>query len=107
MSYDLGALLLPMTNCGCIIRETQKSKLFQQLETTFSEVENLPENCPKVFDGMVLFQKLPTTLNTFGEVSEYLLKKFLLPSLPTILTLKIERAWKEVVVWHQNLCESK
>ena len=55
----------------------QKSKLFPHLETTLSEVENLPENCPKIFHGIVLLQKLPPALNMFGEVSDYLLKKIL------------------------------
>ena len=77
MRYELSALPLSMANCDGALRKTQKSKLFQYLETTFSEVENLPENCPKIFDGMVLLQKLPPALNTFSEVSNYLSKKIL------------------------------
>ena len=77
MRYELGALPLSMANCDGTLRKTQKSKLFKHLETTFSEVENLPANCPKIFDGMVLPQKLPPALNTFGEVSDYLLKMIL------------------------------
>ena len=37
---------------------------------------NLPANCIRVFDGMVLIQQLVSTkLTTFDEMSEYLLKR--------------------------------
>ena len=34
-------------------------------------------NTPKIYDGMVLFQKLPATLSTFGVVSDFLIKKIM------------------------------
>ena len=77
MQYELGVLPLSLANTDGTLRKTQKSKLFQHLESTLSEVESIPENCPKFFDGMVLLQKLPPTLRTFGELSDYLLKKIL------------------------------
>ena len=36
-----------------------------------------PENCPQKLDGMVLLQKLPKILKTFGDISDYLLMKLL------------------------------
>ena len=35
----------------------------------------IPMNTPKIYDGMVLFQKLPATLSTFGDISDFLINK--------------------------------
>ena len=37
----------------------------------------VPENTPNIYDGMALFQKLPPTLVTFGDISDYVLKKIM------------------------------
>jgi hypothetical protein len=36
-----------------------------------------PSNIVHIYDGMVLFQKLPPTLTTFGDISDYILQKLL------------------------------
>ena len=35
----------------------------------------IPVNTPKTYDGMVLFQKLPATLSTFGDIYNFLINK--------------------------------
>ena len=35
----------------------------------------IPMDTPKIYDGMVLSQKLPATLSTFGDISDFLINK--------------------------------
>ena len=77
MRYEFGVLPLSLANYDGTLCKTQKSKLFKHLQTAIPETEAIPEDCPKIFDGMVLLQKLPPTLATFGDISDYLLKKIL------------------------------
>ena len=73
LEYELGTLPLSLANYDGTLCKTQKSKLFQHLKSTINKAGNYP----KIFDGMVLLQKLPPTLKTFGEISDYLLEKLL------------------------------
>ena len=77
LAYELGPLPLSISNYGGSLRKTQKSKLFQHLESSIVSCVAIPENCPQIFDGMVLLQKLPKMLKTFGDISDYILKKVL------------------------------
>ena len=62
MRYELGVLPLSLANYDGTLRKTQKP-----------ETEEIQTDCPNIFDGMVLLQKLPPTLATFGNLSDYLL----------------------------------
>ena len=77
MIYELGPLPLSISNYGRTLRKTQKSKLFQHLKSSIVSCVAMPENCPQIFDGMVLLQMLPKILKTFGDISDYILKKLL------------------------------
>jgi len=77
MRYELCVLPLSLANYDGTLRKTQKSKLFKHLESVIPETEEIQTDCPNIFDGMVLLQKLPPTLATFGNLSDYLLKKIL------------------------------
>ena len=77
LAYELGPLPLSISNYDGSLRKTQKSKLFQHLESSIVSCVAIPENCPQIFDGMVLLQKLPKMLKTFGDISDYILKKVL------------------------------
>ena len=68
---------LSISNYGRTLRKTQKSKLFQHLKSSIVSCVAMPENCPQIFDGMVLLQMLPKILKTFGDISDYILKKLL------------------------------
>ena len=54
--------------------KTAKCKLMQYLEEEIPSLATHPMNCC-IYDGMVLRQKLPPQLATFGDVSDYLLKE--------------------------------
>ena len=75
--YELGPLPLSISNYDWTLRKTQKSKLFQHLESSIVSCVAIRKDCPQIFDGMVLLQKLPKILKTFGDISEYILKKLL------------------------------
>ena len=77
MQYELTPLPLSLANPDGTLCKTVKSNLFTHLSALVPQVDSTPCNTPSIYDGMVLFQKLPPTLATFGEISEYLLKKLL------------------------------
>ena len=77
LTYELGPLPLSIANYDGTLRKTQKAKLFQHLKLSVVSCVAIPKNCPQIFDGMVLLQKLPKILKTFGDISDYLLKKLL------------------------------
>ena len=75
LCYELSSVPLSLANPDKTLRKTVKSKLFQSLIPSIPTMLTYPSNTPPIFDGMVLLQKLPPTLKTFGEVSDYLLKQ--------------------------------
>ena len=77
LTYELGPLPLSISNYCGTLRKTQKSKLFQYLKSSIITCVAVPENYLQIFDGMVLVQKLPKILKTFGDISDYILKKLL------------------------------
>ncbi|MEM7298197.1 MAG: hypothetical protein AAF391_08030, partial [Bacteroidota bacterium] len=77
LKFELTSIPLSLANADESLSKTVKSKLFAALSESISIADHFPENIPPIFDGMVLFQKLPPTLSTFGEVADYLLGKVL------------------------------
>lgn len=57
--------------------EIAKSELVRFLKQSIPGVAVIPFNSPKIYDGMVLFQKLPPDLETFGDISDYIFKKIM------------------------------
>ena len=53
----------------------EKNELFKFLKISLGTVSVIPVNTPKTYDGMVLFQKLPATLSTFGDIYDFLINK--------------------------------
>ena len=54
-----------------------KAKLATELKKYTLVAPTLPDDCTSIFYGMVLLQRLPKHLSTFGEISDYLLHKLL------------------------------
>lgn len=75
LQYELTSLPLSLANPDGSLAKTIKSKLFSCLTEYVQRVDEAPENTANIFDGMVLFQKLPPTLTTFGEIADYLIEK--------------------------------
>ena len=78
LSYSLGPIPWSLATLDGNFAKTVKSKLLDAIEKDVCDalVELLPDNCVRVFDGMVIIQQLSSLrLATFGEMSEYVLKR--------------------------------
>lgn len=77
LKYELSSQPLALSNPDGSMSKTVKSKLFASLSASIDQLPTPPNNTPKIYDGMVLLHKLPPNLTTFGEISDYILKKML------------------------------
>ena len=77
LSYELSSVPLSLANPDGTLAKTTKVSLFHSLEPMIPMVSVCSLNSPVIFDGMVLLQKIPPNLKTFGEISDYLLRKIL------------------------------
>ena len=59
-------LVLPNPDTPSTLSKTANNELFKFLKISFGTVLVISMNTPKIYDGMVLFQRLPTTLSTLG-----------------------------------------
>ena len=78
LAYSLGPIPWSLATTDGGLVKTVKSKLLDSLEKDVPDplLDTFPENCVQVFDGMVIIQQLPSlSLETFGEMSEYVLKR--------------------------------
>ena len=77
LTYSLGPIPWSLATADGSFSKTVKSKLLDAIEKDVDNpmVNELPNNCARVFDGMVIIQQLPLSLATFGEMSEYVLKR--------------------------------
>ncbi len=60
------------------LAKTNKAKLLDAIEkeTVDSSVNELPNDCVRVYDGMVIIRQTPSTsLGTFGDISKYVLER--------------------------------
>jgi hypothetical protein len=77
LAYSLGPIPWSLATLDGNVSKTVKSKLLDAIENTVDDptVDALPNNCVRVFVGMVIIQQLGSLcLATFGENSEYVLK---------------------------------
>ena len=70
LQFELTPLPLSLANANGTLSKTVKSKLLAELSKSIPQVTLLLENTVSIFDGMVLFQKLPSTLVTFGDIGD-------------------------------------
>ena len=75
LQIGLTPLPLSLANADGTLSKTVKSKPYAKLSKSIPQNTLLLENNVSIFDGMVLFQKLPSTLVTFGDIGDYLLQK--------------------------------
>ena len=75
LQYELSSQPLSLSKPDGSMNKTMKSKLFNHLVQSLSILDDCPLDVPSIYDGMVLLQKLPPNLGSFGEVSDYLLNK--------------------------------
>ena len=79
MQFELSPTPKSISNLesSTTLRRTAKTELFKHLKSSIEMVEEIPENTPNIYDGMVVFQKLLPTLASFGDTSDYILQKIM------------------------------
>ena len=77
LQYLLGSVAWALANGDDTIQKTLKSKLLNILEPKMETVQlpTLVEGGGVIFNGMCLIQQLPSGLNTFGDISDLILKR--------------------------------
>ena len=79
LQYELASdpLALSDPDASSSLCKKAKSELFKYLKKSIPAVAVIPFNSPKTYHSMVLFQKLPSDLETFGDISDYILNKIM------------------------------
>ena len=75
LEYELSSQPLSLSKPNGEMQKSNKSRLFGHLAKSLTVIEDRPLDVPSIYDGMVLLQKLPPHLTTFGAISDYLFSK--------------------------------
>ena len=75
LQFSLGPIAWSLATPDGNIYKSVKSKLLTALEEKIDHIDNMPPKAARIYDGMVILQQLPNGLETFGEVSEFVLKR--------------------------------
>ena len=74
-STPLVPLLGLLPNLKGIFFKSVKSKLQNALDEKMNLVDSVPQNCARVFDGMSIVQQIPSGLEIFGCLSDFILTR--------------------------------
>ena len=77
LNFELSPYPLSLCHPDGTMTKTMKSKLFACLAEKIPQLTSVPQNTPSIYDGIVLFHKLPKTIETFGEIFDYIIRKVL------------------------------
>ena len=77
LNFELSPYPLSLCHLDGTMTKTVKSMLFACLAEKIPQLTSVPQNTQSIYDGMVLFHKLPKTIETFGEISDYIIRKVL------------------------------
>ena len=78
LTYSLGPIPWSLAMADGSLAETNKAKMLAAIEKEADEpcVNEIPDDCVRVYDGMVVIQQTPSTsLETFGDISKYVLER--------------------------------
>ena len=75
LEYELCSQPFSLSKPNGEMQKNDKSRLFGHLAKSLTVIEDRPLNVPSIYDGMLLLQKLPPHLTTFGAISDYLFSK--------------------------------
>ena len=75
LKYSLGPIAWSLATPEGRIYKSVKSKLLNVLEDKIPVLGLIPPKVARIYDGMCIIQELPTGLETFGDLSECVLKK--------------------------------
>ena len=73
--HELSSVPLALSNAytSSILCKTAKNELLRFLKISLGTVSVIPMDTTKIYDGMVLSQKLPATPSTLGNISDFLI----------------------------------
>ena len=72
--FSLDPISWSLANTAGSIYKSVKSKLLQSFEKDIPTMEEVLVNSYLIFDGLCVIQQLPKGLDTFGTISEFILK---------------------------------
>ena len=77
LRHELSSVPLALSDpdTASTLYKTAKNELLKFLKISLGTVSVIPVNIPKIYDRMVLFQKVPANLSTFGYISDVLMNK--------------------------------
>ena len=75
MKFSLGPVSWSLANTDGSIYKSVKSKLLQSLEKDIPSLAEVPTNSTLIYDGMCVIQQLPSSLDTFGTISDFVLRR--------------------------------
>jgi len=75
LKYSLGPIAWSLATPEGSIYKSVKSKLLNALEDKIPVLDTIPPKAERIYDGMCIIQQLPTGLETFGDLSECVLKR--------------------------------
>ena len=78
LTYSLGPIPWSLATADGSLAKKNKAKLLDAIENETDDpcVNEIPNYCVRVYDGMVVIQQTPSTsLETFGDMSKYVLKR--------------------------------
>ena len=75
VEYELGTVPWALAKTNGEMWGTPKSEIIKDIEKEIPLTTSLPENTVRVFDAIVLIQKLPEGVNTFGDASDHILNR--------------------------------
>ena len=75
LEYELSSQPLSLSKPYVEMQNSDKSRPFGHLAKSLAIIEDCPLDVPSIYNGIVLLQKLPSHLTTFGAVSDYLFSK--------------------------------
>ena len=75
LEFSLASISWSLANTDGSVYKSVKWKLLQSLEKDIPTMEEVSANSSLIFDGLCVIQQLLKGLDTFGTMSEFILKR--------------------------------
>ena len=96
LKYSLGPIAWSLATPEGSIYKPVKAKLLNVLEERIPVLGTTPPKAARIYDGMCVIQQLPTGLETFGDLSERVLKRITSNNSSHIFFV-IDQYWKHSI----------
>ena len=102
VEYELGSVSWIFWKPNGEMWSIPKSNIVKDIEKEIPLTTSLPENPVRVFNAMVLMQKLPERLNTFGDVSNHILNRITKNKSRCVCLVAISIIQPQIKVWKEK-----